>query len=708
MDQNILDLVAKQEALHNTLAMFKEELPQLDLIIPAQEKLAELTVDFQQRLTQAQKEGRNLNIAIMGQVKAGKSSFLNALLFGGKSILPEAATPKTANLTRISYAEKPSLSVEYYSLAEWESIKESAQSGGNDSITRASKELVTLIEQHNVDVQSVLNKDQEVIEAESLDELMGVLNEYTGNNGQFTALVKMTHLHLPSEALKGFDIVDTPGMNDPVISRTLRTQEEMARSDVVFFLSRCSQFLDQSDMSLLSEQLPGKGVKRLVLVGGQFDSTILDIGYDQRSLEAAEKHIHKRLSERATKEMEELAKRIEERSDERATLLRSLKTPILSSTYAYNFASFSREQWEANKGMAHVHQQLIEMAENEWSYYFTQEDWLRIANFDPLMEAYRQAREDKLQIIQSQIDSLLPVAEEKLNNFTQDLQDRLEHRINTLANDDLADLQMQKNYYLGMIHGITGQLADELGKTIDSADQMRRDVTKDLRHDQQQYSTVDERTGTRIESYTYTVNVYSKLNPLRWIGMGNETRTRTHSVDYQYVSATDAAAQVKEFAYECVNSIRDAFENIINTRRIRNDLKKALLDYLPADNQEFDPTFFRNVIDDEISQLAIPELHLEYSHLVNNITSNFQGEIKGSDIAKLQHTLSQTISDIFKDLVHDYEAKTKEIIQIVEKLQESLGDKLTVRLSNDLAKIEQEFADKEQNIQLYKNLQQSI
>ena len=50
-----------------------------------------------------EQDQQTLNIAIMGQVKAGKSSFLNALLFDGKPVLPTAATPKTANLTRISY-----------------------------------------------------------------------------------------------------------------------------------------------------------------------------------------------------------------------------------------------------------------------------------------------------------------------------------------------------------------------------------------------------------------------------------------------------------------------------------------------------------------------------------------------------------------------------------------------------------------------------
>ena len=44
-------------------------------------------------------EGDTLQIGIVGQVKAGKSSFLNALFFDGENILPRASTPTTAGLT---------------------------------------------------------------------------------------------------------------------------------------------------------------------------------------------------------------------------------------------------------------------------------------------------------------------------------------------------------------------------------------------------------------------------------------------------------------------------------------------------------------------------------------------------------------------------------------------------------------------------------
>ena len=57
---------------------------------------------------------RQLHIGIVGRVKAGKSSMLNSLFFGGKNVLPKAATPMTAALTKIYYSEKPTLRIHFF------------------------------------------------------------------------------------------------------------------------------------------------------------------------------------------------------------------------------------------------------------------------------------------------------------------------------------------------------------------------------------------------------------------------------------------------------------------------------------------------------------------------------------------------------------------------------------------------------------------
>ncbi|GAA7036907.1 hypothetical protein AOH447_08290 [Helicobacter pylori] len=73
------------------------------------------TEELEKTLKGMQAENRGLKVGIIGRVKAGKSSLLNALIFEGKDVLPKAATPMTASLTILKYAQNLSTQVEFYS-----------------------------------------------------------------------------------------------------------------------------------------------------------------------------------------------------------------------------------------------------------------------------------------------------------------------------------------------------------------------------------------------------------------------------------------------------------------------------------------------------------------------------------------------------------------------------------------------------------------
>ena len=64
-------------------------------------------------------ENKVLKIGVVGQVKAGKSSFLNSLFFDGENVLPRASTPMTAGLTVLEYGEENMFSIDYYNEKEW-------------------------------------------------------------------------------------------------------------------------------------------------------------------------------------------------------------------------------------------------------------------------------------------------------------------------------------------------------------------------------------------------------------------------------------------------------------------------------------------------------------------------------------------------------------------------------------------------------------
>ena len=90
----------------------------------AQEHSIPAAKELQANLTAIEDENRLLKIGIVGRVKSGKSSLLNALLFAGESILPKAATPMTASLTTLSYGESQTAEVEFFTQEDLRHIED--------------------------------------------------------------------------------------------------------------------------------------------------------------------------------------------------------------------------------------------------------------------------------------------------------------------------------------------------------------------------------------------------------------------------------------------------------------------------------------------------------------------------------------------------------------------------------------------------------
>ena len=662
---------------------------------------------LQQDIQRFEQEQQTLNIAIMGQVKAGKSSFLNALLFDGKPVLPTAATPKTANLTRISYGEIPALEIEYYSKEEWSEIEKLAQEKDESEAVKVAKELVEMVSTAQINVQEVLEQQTKRIESSFIDDLVNNLNQYTGNNGQYTALVKMTRLYLPNDELKGFDIIDTPGMNDPVISRTQKTKEEMARCDVVFFLSRASQFLDQSDIHLLTDQLPQGGVERLYLIAGQYDSAILDDGFNRGSLSECETNLQNRLNKRAVKELGDLADKKRKAGHEHlADLLENLVNPIVSSTFAHGFSTWDVSKWDAT--MLHVHTELKEMAENDWDeYQFTQQDWQRIANFEALKEKYQAARIQKNQILESKKQSLLPKAQEKLDETLSDLRETVESRIIRLNTQDISQLTVSEKQLEQRIRGISSKLEQHIGTELTAIQKAINEISRDLQKSIQQYTQLTTHTGSETHEEAYEVSTSKWYNPFSW--GSSETRYRTYTTNYEYLSASDAVEQIAQYARNCKVDIQYHFNDLVRPNQLKLNLRRALVNELNTAQADFDANQFKTVLDAVIRQLDLPELKLEIGDPTRKISQNFSGQVRSSnDMQKLKQALHQSLQEVFKLLNEQFKASAKQIELNLIDTQNQLAQKMTQGLEKELEQIKQDFAEKQKAVQEYEALKALI
>lgn len=648
-------------------------------------------------------ESQPLSIGIMGQVKAGKSTFLNALLFGGRPILPEAATPKTANLTRITYGITPTLVVHFYTLDEWSEISKQATSPGEHTEARAARDLLKMVQTNNIDPSEMLTRGDVRQDAADVDQLMGILNDYVGENGRFTALVKSTEIWLPLDELKGFELVDTPGMNDPVPSRTQKTREYMARCDVVFFLTRCAQFLDQSDMGLLASQLPAKGVKRIILIAGQYDGAILDDGYDRSSLIETERNIQTRLNRRAGNELGKLADvREKDGALDIAELLRAMKTPLFSSTYAFGFAEWPAFDW--NSGMLHLYAQFTNMAENQWAgYKITKGDWERIGNFEALRTEYARARADKEAILEQQRHGIVPEAERALREKLTQLSVAVNNRREQLKNGTVSDIIAKKQASERRMQSMSMHLAEPINQAITDAQQKFQKLKSEMQSNLAAALKLETQTGTETETRVREVSDSKWYNPFSW----GRTRTvvSTYTTSYEYIATSDAIEKIVYYKEENTAWISREFLMVVSAAKLKHHLKHAMLVDLETESDHFNPNEFRATLDGAINRIAIPELVLDVGDPAKDVQANFQGELRGDDeISRIRDAYRNSIKQVTELMLSEFERGTKTLANELEELKFALTHDLAKEIRKELDLLEQAFSDKNEELDQYENI----
>lgn len=223
-----------------------------------------------------------LTIGVIGQMKCGKSTFLNAFVFED-DVLPSATTPMTAALSVITYGEQKKIIAEFYTKDEWEeqkfqasrSLDEVAGNALEESKIKAAKELMEKSSKLGSNLLSYLGKSQ----SDSFENLI----EYVGAEGKYISITKAVTIYYPKEYLKGVEIVDTPGFNDPIVSREERTKDFLKRADVVLLMLYAGRPFDATDRDILFKNVAQCGTGK-VLVGINKYDIPLENGEDENQI----------------------------------------------------------------------------------------------------------------------------------------------------------------------------------------------------------------------------------------------------------------------------------------------------------------------------------------------------------------------------------------------------------------------------------------
>ncbi|GAA7222421.1 hypothetical protein HpCK27_01650 [Helicobacter pylori] len=120
---------------------------------------------------------------------------------------------------------------------------------------------------------------------------------------------KAVEISLNNPNLKDLEVIDTPGVNDPIVSREERTKALLKDCHVVFIISPSNQFLTDSDMDLFDRVSNKEGLQEIYFVGSQADSAVCDmsvVAKSGRHLPTALENAQKSLSSQLNNVMEAL------------------------------------------------------------------------------------------------------------------------------------------------------------------------------------------------------------------------------------------------------------------------------------------------------------------------------------------------------------------------------------------------------------------
>ncbi len=244
------------------------------------------------------------------------------------------------------------------------------------------------------------------IQANSLQELNQKLLQFVGANGKYMPCTKAVQISLNNPNLKDLEVIDTPGVNDPIASREERTKALLKDCDVVFIISPSNQFLTDSDMDLFDRVSNKEGLQEIYFVASQTDSTVGSMSEVEKSnqhLPTAFENAQKALSSQLNSIMGAL---IENYPNQREIFEKAIKNGvILASGVCFSmYKDFNNQaSWERNQKTEEYHNALRNLKDAYPDAFNSddkfEESLLFLSNMSAIEERLKKAAKEKEKIM---------------------------------------------------------------------------------------------------------------------------------------------------------------------------------------------------------------------------------------------------------------------------------------------------------------------
>ncbi|WP_187839511.1 dynamin family protein [Helicobacter pylori] len=727
------------------------------------------TEELEKTLKEMQAEGRDLKVGIIGRVKAGKSSLLNALIFEGVEVLPKAATPMTASLTILKYAQNLSVEVEFYSqkdIAELKNEHERYVREFNrivDEEVKKQKEKQSLSNRAKEGFRNLSNKfsrnkseeavpkenilsDEKIVEraeriakdklkddtrlvsshdqyekmkksgslntenldpriqANSLEELNQKLLQFVGADGKYMPYTKAVGISLNNPNLKDLEVIDTPGVNDPIASREERTKALLKDCDVVFIVSPSNQFLTDSDMSLFDRVSHKEGLQEIYFVASQADSAVLSMSEVEKSgqhLPTALENAQKALSSQLNNIMEKL---IQNYPNQREIFEKAIKNGvILASGVCFSMYKDFKNQasWERNKKTEEYHNALRNLRDAYPDAFSSddksKESLLFLSNMSTIEERLEKAAKEKEKIISQKWQDY---AQSQANNLhkliTQLLQD-LEEEKKRVKNADISAIKEQIEAYQNLSNeietGFDGVYEEFIFHFINN---IRVGLEETLKKAIQTAKVgAEEEEG--VERYTEKVKqggIFGsfKRNFLSWADddAGYDEVLCTRAV-IKAGAVLDYLTEMHESCESALNDSANSFKIVFKKElyaKVFSQLREIISDDL------IDEVAFKKSVDAVLNRIEFKEF---------DYADKLPGEIRGKT-GFLKGDEANAFIQSVETHVRGFEAEAKQDVKgYIQGLREDLGEQdfangVLSKLQKDMQDLHNQAQNKEQSI----------
>lgn len=653
-------------------------------------------------------EGRIFQLGIVGQMKTGKSSFLNEYLFG-EEILPTAATPMTAALTLIKYSGENKAEIEFYNRDDWNQIeknskeyekeyskalkeaREEAEKKGKifnkerfkfedvDSILKGSYEIYKNFKDNGLDKKFL--GETKTIKINDKKNILEDLKEYVGSKGKYTPLVKMTTLYINDERIKDYIIVDTPGTNDPIISRGQKTKEFLGKCDYIIFLSYSSQFLDNNDNSYIKEQLPAEGIRDILILASKFDNQLSQESVFEDAdgdIEVAYKEEKRKLSRKLNRWSEEFKKD---------------KNPLDLSKSELEFQSTMLYRIYKNfENLSGTEKEIFERLEEDYNNSnFTKELLESLSGMPAVKKKIDNILTRKEDIMKNSIKDLLNGKKDSLSKILGKIKKGFEERKFELSNVGIKDIERNITSLQGKIGNLSSEIKKGVRTERENFDKKLKDEILKISNTKDRYSSLQKQS----RSYTEEVDV-DKGWFTGW-KFWPHTETKTVYRNETFINIQDSIEQIVSFAQDTGDRIERTSERLISKNIIKKAIRDGIIDLFELEDR---PKVV-SIIDNYIQKISIPKIQFDVNKYRDIVLSKYSSSYSQErDINFIEGLHNKALLTIIEDTEETFINVKEKLNSVLEEIEINIVNELKEGIEANLKEFKKQLENQKESVKM--------